>query len=138
MAGELLLDTGALVSLLDRSQHRHAVFTEHFEWSGEVITTEAVLTEAIHLLTRVRGGPETCLDFVLSGGAVLVPASNASLRRARALIEQYRDLPMDYADATLVALAEDIGTNLVFTTDQRDFSIYRIGGRQEFTLLPPA
>jgi predicted nucleic acid-binding protein len=45
---------------------------------------------------------------------------------------------MDYADATLVALAEDIGTNLVFTTDQRDFSIYRIGGRQEFTLLPPA
>jgi hypothetical protein len=139
VAGELLLDTGALVSLLDRSQHRHAVFTEYFEtWSGEVIATETVLTEAIHLLTRVRGGPETCLDFVLSGGAVLVPASNASLRRARALIEQYRDLPMDYADATLVALAEDIGINLVFTTDQRDFSIYRIGGRQEFTLLLPA
>lgn len=138
MAGELLLDTGALVSLLDRSQQRHAAFTEVFEtWSGEVVTTEAVLTEAIHLLARVRGGPEACLDFVLSGGAVLIPASSASLRRARALIEQYRDLPMDYADATLVALAEDIGTNLVFTTDQRDFSIYRIRGRQEFTLLPP-
>jgi hypothetical protein len=138
VAGELLLDTGALVSLLDRSQHRHAVCTECFEtWSDEIVTTEAVLTDAIHLLTRVRGGPEACLDFVLSGGAVLVPASNASLRRARALIEQYRDLPMDYADATLVALAEDIGTNLVFTTDRRDFSIYRIGGRQEFTLLPP-
>lgn len=45
---------------------------------------------------------------------------------------------MDYADATLVALAEDIGTNLVFTTDHPDFAIYRIGGRQEFTLLPPA
>lgn len=139
MAGELLLDTGALVSLLDRSQHQHAAFTEYFEtWSGEIVTTEAVLTEAIHLLARVRGGPEACLDFLLSGGAVLVPASNASLRRARSLIEQYRDLPMDYADATLVALAEDIGTNLVFTTDQRDFSIYRIGGRQEFALLPPA
>ena len=137
MAGELLLDTGALVSLLDRSQHRHVVFKESFEsWSDEVVTTEAVLTEAIHLLTRVRGGPEACLDFVLSGGAVLVPASNASLRRVRSLVEQYRDLPMDYADATLVALAEDIGTNLIFTTDHRDFTIYRIGGRQEFTLLP--
>lgn len=137
MAGELLLDTGALVSLLDRSQSRHAVYTEHFEtWSGEVVTTEAVLTEAIHLLARVRGGPEACLDFVLSGGAILVPTSNASLRRVRSLIEQYRDLPMNYADATLVALAEDIGTNLVFTTEHRDFSIYRIGGRQEFTLLP--
>lgn len=139
MAGELLLDTGALVSVLDRSQHGHAAFTKFFEtWSGEVVTTEAVLTETIHLLARVRGGPEACLDFVLSGGAVLIPASNASLRRARALIEQYRDLPMDFADATLVALAEDIGTNLVFTTDQRDFSIYRISGRQEFTILPPA
>lgn len=139
MAGELLLDTGALVSLLDRSQHRHVAFTAYFErWSGEVVTTEAVLTEAIHLLARLRGGPETCLDFVLSGGAVLVPASNASLRRARSLIEQYRDLPMDYADATLVALAEDIGTDLIFTTDQRDFSVYRIGGRRGFTLLPPA
>jgi predicted nucleic acid-binding protein len=45
---------------------------------------------------------------------------------------------MDYADATLVALAEDIGTDLIFTTDQRDFSVYRIGGRGGFTLLPPA
>jgi predicted nucleic acid-binding protein len=44
----LLLDTGALVSLLDRSQHRHVAFMEYFErWSGEVVTTEAVLTEAI-------------------------------------------------------------------------------------------
>jgi hypothetical protein len=137
VAGELLLDTGALVSLLDRSQHRHIGFTKCFEtWSGEVVTSEAVLTEATHLLTRVRGGPEACLDFVLSGGAILVPASNASLRRARSLIEQYRDLPMDYADATLVALAEEIGTNLVFTTDHRHFLIYRIGGRQEFTILP--
>ena len=139
MAGELLLDTGALVSVLDRSQHEHVAFAEFFEtWTGEVVTTEAVLTKAVHLLARVRGGAEACLDFVLSGGAVLIPASSASLRRARALIEQYRDLPMDYADATLVALAEDIGTNLVLTTDQRDFSIYRIRGRQEFTILPPA
>lgn len=134
MSGELLLDTGALVSILDQSQQR-VVMTEYFEtWWGEVVAMEAVLTEAIHLLA----GPEAFLDFVLSGGAVLGPASSASLRRARALIEQYPDLPMDYADATLVALAEDTGTNLVFTTDHRDFSIYRISGRQGFTLLPPA
>lgn len=139
MAGELLLDTGGLVSLLDRSQHRHRAFVEYFDsWSGEVVTTEAVLTEATHLLARVRGGPDACLEFVLSGGAVLVPASDASLRRARTLIEQYRDLPMDYADATLVALAEDIGTDLVFTTDYRDFTVYRLAGRKEFTILPPA
>jgi hypothetical protein len=137
VAGELLLDTGALVSLLDRSQHRHVAFAEYFDsWSGEVITTEAVVTEATHLLARVRGGPEACLDFVLSGGAILIPSSNESLRRTRALIAQYQDLPMDFADATLVALAEDVGTNLVFTTDHRDFSVYRISGRQEFEIVP--
>lgn len=137
MAGELLLDTGALVSVLDRSQHQHADFVAAFEsWSGEVVTSEAVLTEAIHLLARAPGGPESCLDFVLAGGAVLVPTSPASLRRSRTLIEQYRDLPMDYADATLVTLAEDLGSNVVLTTDQRDFSVYRIGGRKAFVVLP--
>jgi predicted nucleic acid-binding protein len=44
---------------------------------------------------------------------------------------------MDFADASLVVLAEDIGTNLILTTDQRDFSIYRIGGRKRFGICPP-
>ena len=39
---------------------------------------------------------------------------------------------MDYADATLVVLAEDLGTNLVLTTDQRDFRVYRIRGPPPF------
>lgn len=41
---------------------------------------------------------------------------------------------MDFADATLVVLAEDLGTNLVPTTDQRDFSVYRIAGRKRFKI----
>jgi hypothetical protein len=48
----------------------------------------------------------------------------------------YRDLPMDDADATLVALAENASSNLVFTTKHRDLSRYRISGRQEFMPLP--
>jgi len=137
MAGELLLDTGALVSLLDRSQKYHRKFREFFEdWEGQVLSTEAVLTEASHLLGRVHGGREACLDFFLAGGAVLVPSSPASLRRCRALVRKYADLPMDYADATLVALAEDVATNLVLTTDRRGFGIYRISGRKRFRVEP--
>ena len=63
------------------------------------------------------------MDFLLSGGALSVPTTNASLRRSRDLLSQYSDLPMDYADATLVALGEELGTNLVFTTDRRDFGV---------------
>jgi predicted nucleic acid-binding protein len=137
VAGELLLDTGALVSLLDRSQRRHPECAAFFsEWERTVVSTEAVLTEATHLLGRLEGGRQACLDFFLSGAAVLVPATRGSLRRARDLVSQYADLPMDYADATLVVLAEELGTNLVFTTDRRDFGVYRIRGRRRFQVLP--
>jgi predicted nucleic acid-binding protein len=137
VAGELLLDTGALVSLLDRSQKGHQAFAEFFgEWDRPVVSTEAVLTEATHLLGGLPAGRQACVDFFLSGGALLVPATTASLRRSRDLVSQYSDLPMDYADATLVVLAEELGTNLVLTTDRRDFAVYRIKGRRRFDILP--
>ena len=76
MAGELLLDTGALVSLLDRSQTRHEACRLFFEeWTGPVVSTEAVLTEATHLLASVDRGMTAALDFFLEGGAVIVPSS---------------------------------------------------------------
>lgn len=135
MAAELLLDTGAIVSVLDRAQRRHREFVEFFSaWTGQVVTTEAVLTEATHLLGRVHGGALACLDFVLEGGALLMPSTPNSLRRARDLMERYADQPMDFADATLVVLAEDLKTDRVLTTDQRGFTAYRIGGRGRFRL----
>lgn len=137
MAGELLLDTGALVSLLDRSQRHHLPFKEHFSgWRGPVVSTEAVLTEATHLLSGTPNGRSLCLEFFLAGGAALVPSSLDTLRRCRALMEKYSDLPMDYADATLVVLAEELGTDLIFTTDRRDFQVYRFGGGRAFQVLP--
>jgi uncharacterized protein len=137
MASELLLDTGALVTLLDRSQQHHEIFVRTFEaWDREIVSTEAVLTEATHLLGRIPGGRETCIEFFLNGGAILVPTTMAALRRARRLVSQYSDPPMDYADATLVVLAEELDTNLVFTTDHRDFGVYRIRGRKHFKVLP--
>ena len=130
MANELLLDTGALVSLLDRSQRRHKEFVTFLDsWAGQV-----VLTESTHLLGLIAGGAIACLDFVLAGGALLIPATANTIRRARELMDRYADCPMDFADATLVVLAEDLGTNLVLTTDQRDFSVYRIAGRKRFKI----
>jgi predicted nucleic acid-binding protein len=138
VAGELILDTGGLVSLLDRSQKHHALYARFFaEWRRPMVSTEAVLTEATHLLGGLKGGRQACIDFFLSGGAVLVPATRASLRRSRELVTRYSDLPMDYADSTLVVLAEELGTNRVLTTDRRDFGVYRIGDRRRFEILPP-
>jgi uncharacterized protein len=136
VAGELLLDTGALVSLLDRRQELHAACVLVFDgWKGPVVSTEAVLTEATQLLGRVDEGRRSCIDFFLGGGAVLVPTSAASLRRARELVIRHSALPMDYADATLVALAEELGTTPILTTD-RAFGRYRLYGRKSFRILP--
>ena len=74
MPGELLLDAGALESLLDRSQRTITNAAVPLRtWAGPVVSTEAVLTEATHLLAGVRGGRAACVDFFLSGGALLIP-----------------------------------------------------------------
>lgn len=137
MVSDLLLDTGGLVSLLDRSQARHRECVSFYEgWEGTVVSTEAVLTESAHLLSRAPGGVEACVRFFLQGGAMLVPSSRAALGRCRELVRKYADLPMDYADATLVALAEDLETAWVLTTDRRDFEVYRWRGRRPFRIVP--
>jgi predicted nucleic acid-binding protein len=139
VAGELLLDGGALVALLDRRHELHAACVLGFdEWKGPVVSTEAVLTEATQLLGHVDGGGRACIDFFLGAGAVLVPSSPASLRRARELLVRYSRVGMGYAHATLVALGEEVSTNLVLTTDRQGFGAYRLYDRKSFRILPAA
>ena len=124
-------------SLLDRSQTHHLRCRRAFaDWTGPLVSTEAVLTEAIHLLAAVHGGRAACVDFFLSGGALLVPSSMTSWQRVRKLLDKYAALPMDFADATLVALAEELDCTSVFTTDRSDFSVYRVKGRKPFRIVP--
>ncbi len=76
------------------------------------------------------------MSYFLRGAAILVPMGIPLLGRCRALMERYTELPMDYADATLVALAEELDTDTVLTTDRRDFSVYRIAEKRSFRILP--
>ena len=137
MANELLLDTGAFVALVDRSERRHADCVAVLDgWSGRIVTTEAVLTETLYLVGPRWLAQKICLEFLLRGAFLLVPPSPASLKRVSVLMEKYRNVPMDYADATLVALGEELGTDLVFTLDHRGFSAYRLNQRKTFRLFP--
>lgn len=137
MANELLLDTGAFVALMDRSERRHADCVAILEgWNGSIVTTEAVLTETLHLVGPGWQAQKICFEFLLRGAFLLVPSSQDSLGRVSLLMEKYRDIPMDYADATLVALGEELGTDQVFTLDQRGFSAYRLDQKKAFRLFP--
>jgi predicted nucleic acid-binding protein len=137
MVAELLLDTGAFVALVDRSETRHAACVAVLEnWSGPIVTTEAVLTETLYLVGPAWPAQQVCLEFLLRGAFVLIPSSPQSLQRVAALMKKYHDVPMDFADATLVALGEDLQTNQVFTLDRRGFSVYRLPGKKPFHILP--
>jgi predicted nucleic acid-binding protein len=137
VANELLLDTGAFVALVDRSEKRHADCVAVLEgWSGRIVTTEAVLTETLYLVGPRWPAQKICLEFLLRGAFLLVPASPASLKRVAMLMEKYRSVPMDYADATLVALGEELTSDRVFTLDHRGFSAYRLNQRTAFRLVP--
>jgi hypothetical protein len=133
----LILDTGAFVALLDKSEKNHKRCVTFFkDYKGSVLTTEPVLTETIYLLGPSIKAQKHVIDFVLRGGATLIPQSVESLSRAAILMEKYKDIPMDFADATLVVLAEDIDIDEVFTLDLRGFNSYRLHGKRSFKIWP--
>jgi predicted nucleic acid-binding protein len=137
VAVELLLDTGAFVALVDRDESSHVDCVAALEsWMGPIVTTEAVLTETLYLVGPQWGAQRTSLEFILRGAFHLVPSSPASLKRVSALMEKYRNVPMDFADATIVALGEELETDWVFTLDRRGFSTYRLGRRKTFQIIP--
>jgi predicted nucleic acid-binding protein len=134
---DLLLDTGPFVALLDRSERNHKRCASFFrDFRGRLITTESVLTETVYLLGPSFFRQKPALDFVMAGGVELVPMRPALLKRCAHLMSKYSDVPMDYADATLVAVGETIGTRDVLTLDRRGFSVYRYASRGAFRIFP--
>jgi len=132
-----LLDTGFLVALLDRSERNHERCVDELKaYSGELLTTEPVLTESLYLLGPSVKAQKACIEFLLRGGAVLVPQSAASLSRAAALMEKYQDVPMDFADANARGAGGGNGAEEVFTLDRKGFAAYRIQGRKGFSVRP--
>jgi uncharacterized protein len=132
-----LLDIGPWIALIDRSEAAHATCVKWFaSFSGKLFSTEAVLTEALYLLSFSLKAQLAALDFVIRGVVTLVPSNIHSLHSVRSLMEKYADLPMDFADATLVCLAQESGILNIVTLDHKDFSIYRTTGNQVFRILP--
>ena len=123
----ILVDTGPLVALFDANDQDHGVCRRLLDTLDEgLVTTIPVLTEAFHLLRPTRYRVSGLMDFVRNGGVGVLPLDGQSLRRCFELMMQYADLPMDFADASIVAAAEHSGTEKVFTLDRRDFTTYRI------------
>jgi predicted nucleic acid-binding protein len=99
-------------------------------------TSSAVLTELFHLLGDNTRDVDLAWRFIRSGAVTVVPISDRDLPDIEALMRKYRDRPMDFADATLVHLAQRESLSTVFTIDHDDFETYRVGGRKRLRILP--
>lgn len=134
-----LVDTGAIVALLNRADPHHAPVGAWFrDFRGLLLTTDAVITETAYVLAASPALQNAALlwaERARHAGLLAVEpvVDYAALAR---IIARYAGLPCDYADATLIALAERTGTDAIATIDQRDFSVYRIRGRKRFRILP--
>jgi len=131
-----ILDTGPWVALIDRSESKHDICVQWLKnYSGKLYSTETVLTEVLYLLNFSVKAQTSAIDFVLKSVVEIIPSSFESLKKAKNLIKKYSDLPMDYADATLVCLAMDSGIHNIITFDQKDFNIYRVKNKP-FVIIP--
>lgn len=122
-----LVDTGPVVAYLDASDPFHAeVSAAMDDFSGRSLTTPAVITEAMYFVAGTGGGARALAELVdRSGMTVYDVCQPSDLREAARLMERYADTPMDFADATLLLLADAVEIGDVLTLDRRGFSAYR-------------
>ncbi len=134
-----LTDTGPLIALLDKSQGAQHLRCRNALLSlpPPLVTTREVWTEAMYLIGREMSypGQKALWRLRASGQLVLHESSSAEVDRMELLMEQYRDIPMDLADASLVVAAETLGLRRVFTLD-RHFYAYRLADGSALEVVP--
>jgi predicted nucleic acid-binding protein len=134
----MLTDTGPLIALLDQRQSAHTACVEVYE-SAELplVTTWPCFPEAMHILGRIGGWKSQALlwGLVQDAGVSVHAPSTTETDRMHSLMEKYNDLPMDLADASLVATAETRQLRRIFTLDS-DFRVYRAHDKELFEVVP--
>ncbi len=134
----IIADTGFFLALANRADQSHAAARDAAaKFEERLVTTWPVLTETCHLL-MARLGVHAELAFVRAvreGAFDLFPIDADHVPRIEELMAKYRDVPMDLADASLVILAEHLGSGRILSTDRRDFQTYRWKNRRPFKNL---
>jgi uncharacterized protein len=133
----VLVDAGPLVALLDRADPAHRVCVGALKTlRGPLVTVWPAFTEAMYLLRSSWRAQKALWSRLETDALALAALDEADAPRMRELMEKYRDLPMDLADAALVRVAERESLSRILTLDRTHFSVYRAGRRRRFSIVP--
>ncbi|MFO0701920.1 MAG: PIN domain-containing protein [Nitrospira sp.] len=133
----VLVDAGPLIALIHKSDANHARCVSVFQSLTEpLVTVWPAFTEAMYLLSFSWKAQEALWEMVERGGIELLALEARDRVRMRELMKKYRDLPMDLADAALVAVGEREKLRRILTLDRRDFEVYRPAKLGRFIILP--
>lgn len=133
----ILVDTGFLVAAYDRSEHHHVRCLQvHERLENPLITCEAVIFETLHLLRFVRGAARALLASVEQGVLEVPFRISSSASPVLKILDKYKDMQADFADACLVQMADEFDTGDILTLDS-DFRRYRWRRNRSFNLLVP-
>ena len=131
MLSPILLDAGPLIALFDSSERHHrpvkAFLKDH---PYRYVSTIAVFTEVSHMLDFNTCAQRDFYEWVMYKGVIISDINQHDLPRLVELTQKYADLPMDFADATLVITAEKTGIREIISLD-KDFDIYRLPGKEQ-------
>jgi hypothetical protein len=129
---KIIMDSGPLIALFDGGDAYHSSALSFIEKNqAALFTTLPVITEVVFLLDFSREAQADFLEWVIRGGVSVVPCDRHDLSRVKDLMGKYGDLPMDFADGSLVAACEKLETRLIATVDS-DFDNYRYQDRHRF------
>ena len=135
----LLLDTGPAVAFLDRTDPEHQWVRRRLSnFRGQLHTTTGVVTQVMRFVAPRRGGSALFAEFLRSTNAAVHAFSRPlETRAAVALTGQYWDSRMDYADATLLMLADRISVLNILTLGRRGFAFFRVPSGRALEILEP-
>ena len=134
----ILVDAGPLIALFDKDDKYHnSVIKFLKQFNGQLITTWPVITDVTHLLSFNVNVQINFLEWLKREAVTIINLENIHLERIIQLSMKYSDVPMDFADSSLIVIAELTNITDIITIDS-DYYIYKTKNRKSLNniLLP--
>jgi len=131
MLNSILIDAGPLIALFDASEKHHKGIRNFLKDNPyRFVSTLPVFTEVSYMLDFNINAQRDFFEWIMYKGVIISDINQNDIPRIVDLMDKYADLPMDFADATLVITAEKTGIREIISLDG-DFDIYRLPGKEK-------